>query len=127
MIPLPMRILIAEDDDTLRLLLQLQLEDVPDIEVVASAATPQDALRLSDEHAPEAAVVDIRMPGVEGAELLAALRTRRPDMGLVAYSSSAGATVGRQLADLGIPLVLKGELPRLVEALRASTNATRPS
>ena len=44
-------------------------------------------------------------------------------MGLVAYSSSAGAMVGRQLADLGIPLVLKGELPRLVEALRASTNA----
>ena len=82
-----------------------------DIEVVASAATPQDALRLSDEHAPEAAVVDVRMPGVEGAELLAALRERRPDMGLVAYSSSAGAMVGRQ-RDLGIPLVLKGELPR---------------
>jgi DNA-binding NarL/FixJ family response regulator len=127
MISGPMRILIAEDDDTLRLLLQLQLEDVSDIEVVASAATPQDALRLSDEHAPEAAVVDVRMPGVEGAELLAALRERRPDMGLVAYSSSAGAVVGRQLADLGIPLVLKGELPRLVEALRASANASRPS
>jgi DNA-binding NarL/FixJ family response regulator len=125
MIPAAMRILIAEDDDTLRLLLQLQLEDVPDIEVVASAATPQDALRLADEHTPEAAVVDVRMPGVEGAELLAALRSRRPDMGLVAYSSSAGAVVGRQLAELGIPLVLKGELPRLVEALRSSAEASR--
>jgi DNA-binding NarL/FixJ family response regulator len=120
-----MRILIAEDDDTLRLLLQLQLEDVADIDVVASAATPQDALRLADEHEPEAAVVDVRMPGVEGAELLAALRSRRPAMGLVAYSSSAGAAVGRQLADLGIPLVLKGELPRLIEALRSSAEAAR--
>jgi two-component system, NarL family, invasion response regulator UvrY len=121
-----MRILIAEDDDTLRLLLQLQLEDVDDIEVVASAATAEDALRLSDEHRPEAAVVDVRMPGVEGAELLTALRARRPEMGVVAYSSSAGAVVGRQLADLGIPLVLKGELPRLVDALRASAAEARP-
>jgi DNA-binding NarL/FixJ family response regulator len=118
-----MRILIAEDDDTLRLLLALQLEDVDDIDVVASAATAEDTLRLSDEHRPEAAVVDVRMPGVEGAELLVALRERLPEMGLVAYSSSAGASVGRILGELGIPLVLKGEVPRLVDALRDTVRA----
>ena len=120
MMPREMRIIIAEDDDTLRLLLQLQLEDVQDIEIVAAAGTAADAVRVTDEHQPDAAVIDVRMPGVEGAQLIAELRHRHPDMGLVAYSSSAGVAVGRELAEMGIPLVLKGEVGMLVDALRTS-------
>ena len=118
----PMRIVIAEDDDTLRLLLQLQLEDVEDIQIVAAAGTAADAVRITAEHQPDAAVIDVRMPGVEGAQLIAELRHRHPDMGLVAYSSSAGVAVGRELAEMGIPLVLKGEVGMLVDALRTSVD-----
>ena len=122
MIQPTMRIIIAEDDETLRLLLQLQLEDVEDIQIVAMAANGSDAVRVTDEHRPDAAVIDVRMPGVEGAQLIAELRHRHPSMGLVAYSSSAGVAVGRALDEMGIPLVLKGEVGMLVHALRTSVD-----
>ena len=45
---------------------------------VRTAAGPQEALALAREEAPECAVVDLRMPGGSGLELLAALKALEP-------------------------------------------------
>lgn len=70
-----MRILIAEDSVLLRAGLERLLADAGH-EVVASVASAEDLLRAVDEHRPDLALVDVRMPptftdeGIRAAVLL---------------------------------------------------------
>ncbi len=64
------RILIVEDEEKLRRVLQLQLQSGGyDVELAGSA---EEALRLSDR--AELVLTDLRLPGMDGLELLALLR-----------------------------------------------------
>lgn len=65
-------ILIAEDDADIRALLQLYLEG--DGFRVLEAEDGTTALVLAREHAPDMAILDIMMPGMNGFELTRALR-----------------------------------------------------
>lgn len=50
------------------------LELEPDIEVVAQAATGDEALAMAGKHQPDVAVLDIEMPGPSGIEVASQLR-----------------------------------------------------
>ena len=65
-------ILIAEDDTDIRALLRLYLEG--DGFRVLEAENGTAALTLAREHAPDMAILDIMMPGMNGFELTRALR-----------------------------------------------------
>jgi len=62
------RILLADDHNVLRDGLRLLLERQPAFEIVAEAADGREALALAQRHAPDVAVVDIAMPGLNGIE-----------------------------------------------------------
>ena len=75
------------------------------IEVVAEAATPDELLAAVDEHRPDVAIVDIRMPPTqtqEGIEAAHELRQRHPGMGIVLLS---------QHVEVGVALRLLAEAP----------------
>ena len=61
--------MIAEDQTMVRQALVALLELEPDIEVVAQAATGDEALAMADKHQPDVAVLDIEMPGPSGIEV----------------------------------------------------------
>jgi DNA-binding NarL/FixJ family response regulator len=76
------------------------------IEVVAQAATPEELLAAVDEHRPDVAIVDIRMPPTqtqEGIEAAHELRRRHPRMGIVLLS---------QHVEVGVALRLLAEVPQ---------------
>lgn len=62
------RVLIADDQAVVRSGLRTILEQAPDIEVVAEAAEGGAAVELALRRAPDVALVDLRMPGVDGLE-----------------------------------------------------------
>ena len=62
-----MRILIAEDETIIRLDLRDLLERAGH-EVVAAARDGEDAVALAREHSPELAVMDVKMPRLDGIE-----------------------------------------------------------
>jgi CheY-like chemotaxis protein len=60
------KILIVDDDEALRKLVRLNLEDLYDI---VDTGKPEEALGLALEHRPDAILLDLRMPGYSGFEL----------------------------------------------------------
>jgi two-component system, NarL family, response regulator DesR len=68
------RIMIAEDQAMVRQALVALLGLEPDLEVVAQAATGDEALAMATKHQPDVAVLDIEMPGPSGIDVSRQLR-----------------------------------------------------
>jgi len=64
----PMKILIVDDEKPARDRLRQLIEDFDEYEVVAEAGNGEEAVRLAAETQPDIALLDIRMPGVDGIE-----------------------------------------------------------
>ncbi|MDT0544132.1 MULTISPECIES: response regulator transcription factor [Streptomyces] len=62
------RVLLVDDQPLIRSGFRALLDLEEDIEVVAEASDGQQALELAREHLPDVALIDIRMPGVDGIE-----------------------------------------------------------
>lgn len=62
------RVLLADDQDLVRMGLRMILEAQPDIAVVGEAADGVRAVWLARELSPDVCLFDIRMPGMDGIE-----------------------------------------------------------
>ena len=121
-----MRIVIAEDDPLLREGLALLLR-AESLDVVAAAGTPEAFLEAVDEHGPDVAIVDVRMPPThtdEGIVAAVEARRRRPGLAVLvlsAYVEQAFATelLGGGAAGLGYLLKERvGRVEQFLAALR---------
>jgi DNA-binding NarL/FixJ family response regulator len=62
------RVLIADDHPLVRQGLKVALAPVPEVEIVAEAATGQEAIREAVLHRPDVVVMDLQMPDLNGIE-----------------------------------------------------------
>lgn len=60
------RVLLADDEALIRAGVRLVLEVADDIEIVAEASNGADAVELARKHLIDVALLDIRMPGLDG-------------------------------------------------------------
>jgi DNA-binding NarL/FixJ family response regulator len=81
--PNPLRIVVADDQASVRQGLVVLLGLLPDIEVVASAANGEEALRVVADTHPDAILLDLRMPVLDGIEAARRLTERHPDVAIV--------------------------------------------
>ncbi|MCY1137690.1 response regulator transcription factor [Actinoplanes sp. Pm04-4] len=119
-----MRIVIAEDDALLREGLALLLR-AEGLDVVATAEDPDAFLAAVDEHKPDVAIVDVRMPPTHTDEgIVAAVEARRRLPGLAvlvlsAYVEQAFATDLLAGGAAGLGYLLKERVGRVEEFLEA--------
>jgi DNA-binding NarL/FixJ family response regulator len=76
---MPLKLLIADDERLFRQSLKILLETARDIKVVAEAADGQEAVIECRKSEPDIALLDVRMPkmdGIKAAKLIAALSPR---------------------------------------------------
>ena len=74
------RILLVEDHTLLRVGLRALLSHDPDLEVVGEASNGRDALRAISDLAPDLAIMDLTMPGMNGVEAIAQIKRRYPQV-----------------------------------------------
>jgi hemolysin D len=94
MLPVPnadvlacIRVLLVDDQKLVRQMLHLSLETELGIEVVGSADNGHTALELIPSLAPDIALVDIEMPGMDGLATTTAIRQRFPQTKVLVLSS----------------------------------------
>jgi DNA-binding NarL/FixJ family response regulator len=87
-----LRIIVADDQNSVREGLVLLLGMMPGIEVVGSAANGQQAIDLVAEHHPDAILLDLHMPVLDGVETAKILTAQHPDVAIVILTTYADDT-----------------------------------
>jgi DNA-binding NarL/FixJ family response regulator len=85
----PLRIVIADDQASVRQGLVLLLGGLDDIEVVGAAADGEQALRLVAEHKPDAILLDLHMPVLDGIGATRRLTAEHPEVAVVVLTTYA--------------------------------------
>lgn len=82
----PVRILLADDHTVVRKGLRLLLETHPGFQVIAEAANGREAVALAEEHRPDAVVMDVAMPILNGIEAARQICNKLPQAAVVFLS-----------------------------------------
>lgn len=77
------RILVADDHLIIRQGLRLILETEAEFQMVGEAADGAEAVKLCGELHPDVALMDLRMPGVDGLTAIERLRAEQPQVAVV--------------------------------------------
>jgi DNA-binding NarL/FixJ family response regulator len=117
----PVRVLLADDDDSFLESLRPLIEHQPYLTVVGTAENGLDAIELADELNPDAVVIDLHMPLVDGVTAVARLRKDHPSICLIALTGDPDQLLHEAVAEAGADAVLhKADLvDTLVDRLAA--------
>lgn len=117
-----MRVLLCDDHTLIRAGLRRLVEQFEGIEVVAEAASADEAVARARQHLPDVVLLDLSMPGRSGFEALDDLRRVVPQAAVVIMSMHDDATHVREALSRGASgFVVKEAAPAELEiALRAA-------
>jgi two-component system response regulator DesR len=80
-------VLLADDDEGFLASLRELVDRQPELAVVATARDGLQTIELADRFKPEAAVIDLHMPLLDGVSTIARLRQDHPSMCLIALTA----------------------------------------
>lgn len=115
-----LRIVIADDHDPTRVLLRTLIE-LEAMDVVGEAEDGNAAVALTLEHQPDAVLLDVNMPGLDGISAAEIIRARRPEIRLLLHTGEPLDTTRDRAAALHLPLADKRDLPKTIEQLAQQT------
>ncbi|MGH2970971.1 MAG: response regulator transcription factor [Gaiellaceae bacterium] len=120
-VAVPVRVLLVDDDREFLESLRPLIEHQPVLTVAGTAENGLDAIKLADELDPDAVVIDLHMPIVDGVTAVARLRKDHPNLCLIALTGDSAPELHKAVSEAGADAVLmKGDLvDSLVQRLRA--------
>jgi len=119
---MPITLLLVDDHAVVRSGVRAYLETQPDLEVLAEAASGEEAIRLAAEHVPDVVLMDLVMPGMDGVEATRRVRAASPRTQVVVLTSFHEDThIFPAIKAGAISYLLKDIGPaELAEAIRAA-------
>jgi len=131
----PCRILVAEDDDDFRELLEIKLRmEFPEADI-EGAADGRAALEAIERAAPSVAILDLQIPHVDGISLTACLRAREDCSAtpIIVLTASGGPQEWKLLSSMGVdrfmvkPVNLDDVVTVIRNAIRERSSIVPPS
>jgi DNA-binding NarL/FixJ family response regulator len=105
------RVLIADDDAGFRHALQELIDGQPELNVVGAAGDGLEAIELADRLGPDAVILDLHMPLLDGVTAATRLRRDHPSLCLIALTGDEAPALHRAVRDAGADeVLLKNEL-----------------
>jgi serine phosphatase RsbU (regulator of sigma subunit)/DNA-binding NarL/FixJ family response regulator len=122
------RVLIVDDHHMVRKGLATFLKTQADLQLVGEAGSGAEAVRLCEQLQPDVVLMDLVMPGMDGAAATRAIRERCPDIQVMALTSFKERELVEAALQAGaIGYLLKSVSPdELADAIRAA-HAGRPT
>ncbi|MEU1472836.1 response regulator transcription factor [Streptomyces sp. NPDC005761] len=122
----PFSVILCDDNVMLLESLSEVVQAQPDLDVVGTARSDEQALRLAHRHQPDLVILDVRFPG-GGPSVARAIARRSPGSRIVAFSAYDDKGSVEQMMSAGVcEYVLKGVSNReLIAALRRAVTEPR--
>lgn len=109
------RVLLADDTSEIRLLLRLALEMDGRFEIIGEAEDGVQALQLAQAHLPDAVVLDLAMPVMDGLAALPGIRQAAPSAKILVLTGFDAGSLKQEALDAGADAFLeKGEATRSI-------------
>lgn len=122
-VPVPVRVLIVDDDQLVRSGLRFVLKTDPAVEVVGECADGASAVEAVRAHHPDVVLMDVRMPGVSGIDATVTIVEQSKSRVLAMTSFDSEDQLLRMLAAGASGYLLKDDPPeRIVHAVRRTAN-----
>ena len=122
-----LRIVLADDHETVREGLRMILNAQPDMQVVATAGDGKEAIAQAERLTPDVVIMDISMPGLNGLAATLRLSERCPGSKVLTLTRHADSSYLQQLLRAGAAgYVLKQSRPaELLHAIRTVAGGSR--
>jgi two-component system OmpR family response regulator len=116
------RVLLVDDDVPFLASLAELVDSQPELHVAGAVSDGVAALERVEEEEPDAVVIDLHMPLLDGVSTVARLRRDRPSLCLIAITGDEAPALRRAAKEAGADDVLLKQ--ELVEALISRLRAT---
>ena len=123
----PIRLLLADDQTLVRSALAALLELEDDFEVVAQVGRGDEVVAAARTSAPDVALLDIEMPGMDGLAAAAALRHELPDVQMIILTAFGRPGYLRRAMEAGASGFVVKDAPaeQLADAVRRVARGER--
>lgn len=81
------RIIIADDHEMVRDGLQVMINKIKELDLVAEAVNGEELVQLTRRHQPDVILTDVKMPKMDGVEATRLIKKEFPHIGILALSS----------------------------------------
>lgn len=122
----PIRLLVVDDHALVREGTVQLLDQQADMEVVGQVGTAEEALRLVGPLAPDVALVDVNLPGMDGLAFARLLATRHPAVRILMVSAYDEYAYVTEALDVGVGgyLLKTASARELIDSVRAVVDGT---
>jgi len=96
-----MRVVVTDDHRVVREGLRYMLNDAPDVDVVGEAESGEELLALVDSEVVDVVLLDVRMPGMSGLDVLERLAEDAPQVRVLMLSMHDQPAYVRRAIELG--------------------------
>lgn len=98
----PVKILVADDHETIRKIVTATLRQEPHFEVVGEAVNGLEAVQKAEALKPHVVVLNVTMPVLDGFEAARRIRKNLPDVAIVILSSNADKRFIEEAKRIGV-------------------------
>lgn len=115
------RLMIVEDHELFRTGINNILREVNYVDVIAEAASGEEAIRLSRQLEPDVILMDVGLPGLSGLETTERILKTQPDIRVIVLTAHADPPLPARLLDIGASgyLTKGASAQELISAIRA--------